>query len=126
MRILFDQGTPAPLRAELSIHDVSTTFDRGWGRLKNGELLNRAETDGFEVFVTTDQNLRYQQNLGGRLIAIVVIKTTSWPRIAKALPTVMAAIESAVPGTYVEIAVPLGSHYTNIRLRRIVTECSLS
>lgn len=85
MRLLFDQGTPVPLGKYLPTHQVSTAHELGWGNLKNGELLQQAEEDGFEVLVTTDQNLRYQQNLTGRKIAVVVLTTTSWPRIQKAI-----------------------------------------
>ncbi len=63
MRILFDQGTPVPLRRFLSRHEVVTTHERGWSRLKNGELLNLAEAEGFDIFLTTDTNFKYQQNL---------------------------------------------------------------
>lgn len=63
MRILFDQGTPAPLREALTQHEVATAYERGWSKLKNGELLDAAERDGFEVFVTTDSRLRYQQEI---------------------------------------------------------------
>jgi hypothetical protein len=71
MRVLFDQGTPAPLRHALAPHEVSTAFELGWSNLENGRLLREAE-GRFRVFVTTDQNLRYQQNLGGRQLAILV------------------------------------------------------
>jgi len=80
MRILFDQGTPAPLREELPGHTISTAYERGWGRLENGSLLQAAEA-AFDAFITTDQNLRHQQNLGGRRLAILVLPTTSWPKI---------------------------------------------
>ena len=83
MRVLFDQGIPIPLRKHLAAHQVVTTFELGWNTLKNGELLQKAEESGFSVLVTTDQNLRYQQNLRGRKIAVVVLTTTSWPRIAR-------------------------------------------
>jgi len=63
MKILFDQGTPVPLRRSLSKHKVTTAFERGWGALRNGELLQAAEAEGFDALVTTDQNLQYQQNL---------------------------------------------------------------
>ncbi len=63
MRILFDQGTPAPLRRALPLHNVETSFERGWSTLVNGELLSAAEAAGFDVLVTTDMNLRYQQDL---------------------------------------------------------------
>jgi hypothetical protein len=81
VRVLFDQGTPVPLRQVLVGHDVSTAYECGWSTLKNGELLAAAETQGFDVLVTTDKNLRYQQNLASRSIAILVLGTTSWPRI---------------------------------------------
>ena len=73
MRVLFDQGTPAPLRQLLPGHEVATAYERGWSTLKNGELLAAAETQGFQVLVTTDTNLKYQQNLASRTIAIVVL-----------------------------------------------------
>lgn len=81
MRILFDQGVPVPLRRELPDHDIRTAAEIGWSDLANGDLLNAAESL-FDLLITTDQNLRYQQNLTGRKIAILVLKTTSWPRIA--------------------------------------------
>ena len=81
MRILFDQGTPVPLRKILNSHQVETAFERGWSTLTNGDLLVAAEREGFDVVVTTDRNLRDQQNLGGLSIAIIVLSSTSWPRI---------------------------------------------
>ena len=106
MRVLFDQGTPAPLRHLLPSHEVSTAYERSWSTLKNGELLAAAEGQGLEVLVTTDTNLKYQQNLASRSIAIVVLSTTSWPRIKAAAEIVVSAINAATPGTYVEVAVP--------------------
>ena len=105
MRILFDQGTPVPLRKHLGSHQIETAFERGWSSLQNGELLSQAEANGFEVLVTTDQNLKYQQNLDTRQIAIVVITTTSWPRIQRSLAAVIDAVESATTGGYIEIAI---------------------
>jgi len=81
MKILFDQGTPIPLRQMLSDHDVDTAFELGWAELTNGELLSSADEAEFDLLITTDQNLRHQQNLSGRRIAVVIIRTTSWPRI---------------------------------------------
>jgi len=106
VRILFDQGTPVPLRQLLSRHEVVTAFEQGWDRLKNGELLDRAEKEGFEVLVTTDMNLRYQQNLSRRTIAIVVLTTTSWLRIRPGAEAVVAAVDGVQPGGFVEIAIP--------------------
>lgn len=106
MRILFDQGTPAPLRSHLLTHQVTTAFELNWGSLTNGDLLSKAETANFEILITTDQNLRYQQNLQKRRIAIVVITSTSWPLIQKRIPAVVDAINRIEAGAYVEVTVP--------------------
>lgn len=106
MRVLFDQGTPAPLRKLLVGHAVSTAFELGWSTLKNGELLTAAENHGFEVFITTDTNLKYQQNLKSRRIAIVVLGTTSWPRIKVASELIIASVNACVAGSYVDVAIP--------------------
>jgi hypothetical protein len=90
----------------LSGHRVETAFERGWSQLQNGELLAAAENAGVEVFETTDRNLKYQQNLLHRRLAIVVLLTTSWPRIQRALPQGVAAVVAAVPGSYQEVAFP--------------------
>lgn len=79
MKILFDQGTPVPLRRYLSGHTVDTAYERGWSELSNGDLLTTAESENYDLLITTDQNLRYQQNFVGRQIAIVVLLSTSWP-----------------------------------------------
>lgn len=106
MRVLFDQGTPAPLRLLLRDHEASTAYEHGWSTLKNGELLAAAEGRGFQVLVTTDTSLKYQQNLASRSIAIVVLGTTSWPRIKVAAGFVIAAVNAAAPGTYSEVKIP--------------------
>ncbi len=102
MRILFDQGTPLPLRDHLASHTVTTAFELGWSNLKNGELLAAAETS-FDLFITTDQQLRYQQNLSGRKLAILVLLTTSWPRIRTFIPDIQEAVERIQPGDYQEV-----------------------
>lgn len=106
MRVLFDQGTPEPLRRSLTQHEIVTAFERGWSTLKNGELLDAAEKEGFAVLVTTDSNLKYQQNLQSRRIAVVVLTTPSWPRIQGAIPSIVGAIERAAVGSYSEVEVP--------------------
>ena len=106
MRVLFDQGTPVPLRNHLSGHQVSTAYELGWGSLKNGELLQQAESRDFEVLITTDQNLKYQQNLANRRIAIVVLSSTSWPRIQKVVSSIVGAISNIKQNSYVEVSVP--------------------
>jgi hypothetical protein len=105
VKVLFDQGTPAPLRRALVGHSVETAYERGWSSLQNGALIAAAEAAGFEVFVTTDKNLKYQQNLATRTLSIVVLLTTSWPRIQGSLPAVLAAVESANRGGYVEVPI---------------------
>jgi hypothetical protein len=104
VRVLFDQGTPAPLRSALDGHSVETAYELGWATLKNGELIAAAEASGFEVFLTTDKNLKYQQNLSVRAISIV-LSTTSWRRIQSVLPKVIESVNGAVPGGYVEVSV---------------------
>ena len=106
MRLPFDQGTPAPLRALLTNHEVETVFELGWSALSNGELLSRAEAAGYLGFVTTDQNLKYQQNLPSRRIAIAVLLTTSWPRIERHAAAVVGQLDKLSAGSYVEIAIP--------------------
>ena len=106
MRILFDQGTPVPLRQHLSGHDVATAFELGWSTLTNGDLLARAEAAGFDVLITTDRNLRTQQNLANRAISVLVLTTTSWPRIQQALPDVASSLSLLVPGAYAEVCIP--------------------
>ena len=81
-------------------------FELGWSTLRNGELLSAAEAAGFEVFVTTDTNLRYQQNLAARRIAIVVLTSTSWPRIRAVTADVVAAVDQAASVRYAEVTIP--------------------
>ncbi len=103
MRILFDQGTPAPLRRHLLPHQVETTAEKNWSTVSNGELLRLAEAAGYEIFITTDQNLRYQQNLTGRRLGIVVLMGASWPKIQTRVPAILASIAAAQNGGYVEV-----------------------
>ena len=84
-------------------HTVETAYERGWSELQNGELIAAAEAAGFEVFVTTDRNLKYQQNLTARTLSIVVLLTTSWPRIQLSLPAVLTALECARAEAYQEV-----------------------
>jgi len=102
MRIIFDQGVPVPLRRSLTGHTVETAYERGWSNLSNGALIEAAESE-FELLVTTDQNLRYQQNLSGRRIAILVLPTTRWPEIQTRAESVLTAISSMQPGEFREL-----------------------
>ena len=103
MKILFDQGTPAPLRHALAGHTVTTAFEQGWSSLENGDLIRTAEADGFDALITTDRNLKYQQNLRGRKLAILVLPTTSWPKIQKHLEKISTDANSLKPGEYREL-----------------------
>jgi len=102
MRILFDQGTPVPLRRALAPHTVSTVYEQGWSDLENGDLLRAAE-GRFDIFVTTDQNLRHQQNLAGRQLAILVLPTTNWLEIRQHQSEVAAAVNVMQSGEYREL-----------------------
>ena len=104
MKVLFDQGTPLPLRRHLHPHQVDSAAELGWSELENGELLHRAEGEGYGALITTDQHWRYQQKLSGRRIRVLVLMTTSWPRIQPKADEVRAALERLVEGQYAEIA----------------------
>jgi hypothetical protein len=106
MRILFDHGTPRGLARGLSGHTVLTAYQKGWDRLKNGELLRAAEDDAFDVFLTTDRRIQYQQNLRNRKIAIVVlIGSTRWSRVRLHLDAIVACVEVAQAGSYSEVEI---------------------
>jgi hypothetical protein len=102
MKILFDQGAPAPLRSALTAHTVSTAYEMGWSDLDNGTLLQVAE-EQFDALITTDQNLRYQQDLKGRRLAILILPSTSWPKIQAYLPQIIAAVGELQPGDVREL-----------------------
>jgi predicted nuclease of predicted toxin-antitoxin system len=106
VRILFDQGTPAPLRSCLPGHEIATAHEQGWGTLQNGDLLQAAELSGFDAIITTDQNLRYQQNLSGRRLAIIVLLTTNWPQIRPHVSLVASAVAKLAPNAYIELSFP--------------------
>jgi len=107
MLVLFDNGTPRTLARHLiNRHTVTEARARGWGELENGELLRAAEAGGFEVLVTTDKNIRYQQNLSSRRIAIVALEKGRWSLIERRVAEVVAAVDAATPGSYAEVDIP--------------------
>jgi hypothetical protein len=106
MLILFDNGTPAPLRHALTGHVVVEAIERGWQRTSNGELIAAAETAGFDVLLTTDKNLRYQQILTARTIAFVVLGNQQWPVYCRYVERVVAAVNAATPGSFTEVEIP--------------------
>ena len=99
MRILFDENVPHPLAGHFRGHQVETVQGCGWRGFSNGELLGLAEVR-FDVFVVADKNLRYQQNLAGRLIAIVELPTNRWPLLQPIIPQIIQVLGSVQPGSY--------------------------
>jgi|SRR5271169_2453945 len=106
MLILFDNGTPRGLARFLAGHSVEEARARGWEELENGELICAAEQAGFELIITTDKNIRYQQNLEHRKIALVVLEHSQWPMVKLVAKNIAAAVNAAQPGGYIEVAVP--------------------
>ena len=105
MKVLFDHGTPAPLRRHLPEHSVDRSAEKGWDELDNGELIQKAEQEGYDVIVTTDQNMQHQQNLADRRIAMVVLLSTAWPRVQHRTEEIRKAIEEVQPGELREVPI---------------------
>lgn len=106
MLILFDQNTPVPIRYSLAGHSVRTANEQGWSTLENGDLLQAAEQNGFDVLLTADQNIAHQQNMDGRKIALVVLANGQWPSIQPFISQIVVAVESAKPGTVTIVEIP--------------------
>jgi hypothetical protein len=107
MKILFDNGTPKPIAACLGGHEVTFARQIGWHALENGELIQRAEDDGYDVLLSTDKNIQYQQNLIGRKIALVVLGNSQWPVVQLYLERIVTAVDVSEPGSYTEVEIPL-------------------
>ena len=107
MLILFDHVTPSGIARFLPDHTVTKAKDRGWDALANGDLLAEAERAGFDVLLTADKNMRYQQNLAGRKIALVVLSTPQWPVVRLHPERIAAAVNAATPGSYTEVHLPV-------------------
>jgi hypothetical protein len=105
MRVLFDQGVPIPLRHIIASHAIDTAYERGWSNFQNGALLDAAESDGYQVFLTTDQQLQHQQNINDRTIAIIVLQSTDWPRIRTKVDLIQQALDAVTAGAYGEIPI---------------------
>ena len=106
MLILFDQATPVPLRSYLKGHIVRTAAQQGWDRLRNGDLLNAAESAGSHMLVTTDKNMRYQQNLVGRKLTVLVLGQQDWGLLRPHVQIVVDAVNLVTPGSYTEVEIP--------------------
>ncbi len=106
MKVLFDNGVPKRI-ADCPIgHEVIRARQIGWHELKNGELIERAEQAGYNLLLSTDKNMRYQQNLGGRAISIVILGNQQWPDVRLYLDRIAAAVNAATPGSYTEVEIP--------------------
>lgn len=106
MKILFDNGTPKPIARSLTGHEVTFARGIGWHELENGELIQKAEEAGYEVLLSTDKNIQYQQNLTGRRIALVILSNQQWPVVKMHLDRIVAAVNAATPGSFAEVDIP--------------------
>jgi hypothetical protein len=106
MRILFDHGTPSGIARALSEHDVTEAIDRGWEKISNGEPLAVAEQEGFDLLLTTDKNIRYQQNLSARKIGIVVLGNSTWRIVRLHLDRIASVVNETALGSYAEVEIP--------------------
>ncbi len=106
MKVLLDQNIPRLLKPFLQQHVVLTARQMGWDRLGNGDLLTAAEESAFQLFITADGKLRYQQNLTLRKIAIIEVSNNNWPSMQPHVPRIVAAVDTAQPGTYLTIDYP--------------------
>ncbi|HVX83646.1 MAG TPA: DUF5615 family PIN-like protein [Phycisphaerae bacterium] len=104
MKILLDECVPWPLQKLLTGHEITSVKRRGWGGIKNGALLALAEGE-FELFITSDQNLRYQQALAGRRLAILELSTNKWRSILRAGDEIRARVAAIRPGDFVRVNV---------------------
>ena len=106
MKILFDNGTPKPIARCLAGHEITYARRIGWHEMENGELIQKAEEGGYEVLLSTDKNIRYQQNLSGRKIALVILGHSQWPAVRLHLDRIAAAVNACTPGSYAELEIP--------------------
>ena len=106
MKILFDNGTPKPIARSLTGHQITYARRIGWHQMGNRELIQQAEEAGYEVLLSTDKNIRYQQNLTGRKIALVILGNQQWPLVKLHLDKIAAAVNAATPGSFTEVDIP--------------------
>lgn len=108
MRILFDHNVPIGVRFFLANHEVHTIVEMNWPpQLENGELLQAAESQAFDVLVTSDQNISHQQNLRSRRLALVVLGSNIWPIVRNYAAEIVAKVAAARPGSFAIIEMPL-------------------
>ena len=107
MKILFDANTPAPLSKFLRGHDVVRADELGWQGLENGALLDAAERAGFDLLLTCDRNIRHQQNLAGRKLALVILSSNHWPTLRRAAARIATAVDFVQTGQIVSVDVAM-------------------
>jgi hypothetical protein len=100
MKVLLDENLDHRLRGNLGAHEIFTASYKGWDGLKNGNLIRVAEYDGFDVLLTGDQTLCYEQNLSGRRLAIIAMSSVEWRIVKDYLAQIITAIDNAVPGSF--------------------------
>ncbi len=105
MKILLDECVPWPMHKLLTDHQCMTAQQHGWGGIKNGELLKLAEAE-FDLFITSDQNIRYQQNLAGRRMAILELSTNKLRRITASAALIQSTIVAMAPGEFRQLSIP--------------------
>ena len=108
LKVLFDKNVPYPLRRYLTEYQVKTAEEEGWGKISNGELIQSAEQEGYEILITCDQSVRYQQNLTQRQISMIVLGSNIWPSVRSKAGEIMSALAKVSPGSFefIEIAPP--------------------
>lgn len=105
MKVLFDANTPAPLSRFLTGHDVVRADELGWQGLENGDLLDAAERAGFDLLLTCDQNIRHQQNLAGRKLALLILSSNHWPTLRRVAARIATAVDFVQPEQIVRVDV---------------------
>ena len=107
MKILLDESVPQKLRLLITgSHTTVTVWFQGWSGLKNGALLDAAEEEGFDLFITADQEMSFQQNLTGRKMALLVLSTNNWDFIKASMVKITAAVNATRSGGYIEVKIP--------------------
>ena len=106
MKIILDESVPQKLRLLIEGHTVVTVAFQRWSGLKNGALLTAAEEAGYDLFITADQEIGYQQNLTGRKMALLVLSTNNWDHVKAAITKITAATDTVTPGSYAELEIP--------------------
>ena len=115
MKILFDHGVPEGLRRRLREHDIDTATERHWDKLENGALLDQAEANGYELFLTNDKEIPREHDLGARTIRVVVLERNNWPLVRSHVPAIREAIAQSQPGSHVMAEVPLPERHPKKR-----------